>query len=102
MAIEPTAENLLKLQTEITMVRAQHQDLVYRVRRRELVESDRAEKVIFNLAHRIRDHLLTAPARHAAIIAAELGLAPGPLAAGLEETLRQALSEIAASVSPAK
>jgi siderophore synthetase component len=97
MAIEPTAENLLRLQTEITMVRAQHQDLVYRIRRRELIEHSRLENAIFGLAHRVRDQLLTAPARHAAIIAAELGLSAAPLAAALDDILRNALTDIASA-----
>lgn len=95
MAIEPTQENLLRIQTELTLVRAQLSDLVFKTRRRELAEHARLEAAAFALAHRVRDQLLTAPARHAAILAAEIGVNPGALAAALTQIMRAALRDIA-------
>jgi hypothetical protein len=96
MAIEATPETLLKLQTEITVVRAQHTDLTWKVRQRRLVEHARLEASTIARAHRIRDQLLTAPARHAALLAAQHGIGAAALSSALEDFVRTTLREIAA------
>ena len=40
---QPTPETLLRLQTQINVVKAQHTDLLTQVRQRRLVEADAAE-----------------------------------------------------------
>jgi hypothetical protein len=44
----------------------------------------------------VRDQLLTAPTRHAAILAAEQGIPPAALAAALDQVLRRALTDLTA------
>lgn len=94
MAIEPIPENLMRVQTELTVTRAQQNDLTLKIRQRELVERRRIELLVFARARRVRDQLLTAPARHAAILAAEFGTLPATLAYALEHVTRATLSEI--------
>jgi len=96
MAIEPTPATLLKIQTEINIVRAQQTDLLTKVRQRKLVEISRLDASTITRAHRIRDQVLTAPARHAALLAARHGLVDSAVSAALEDYVRKALREIAA------
>jgi hypothetical protein len=95
MPIEPIPENLIKIQTELNLVRAQHSELKLRIRRGELIERAKFEADVFRLARRVRDQILTAPARHVATLAATYNLAPGTLAAALDSLLRAELAEIA-------
>lgn len=96
MALDTEPDTLLRLQTEITVARAQRKDLHWRVRQRRLCARAGLEATTIARAHRIRDQLLTAPARHSALLAARYGLAPGALAAALDDFVRAVLREIAA------
>ena len=95
-ALQPTPETLLRLQTEINVVKAQHTDLLTKVRQRRVVEFAAAEASTIARARRVRDQLLTAPARHAALIAGRHGLAPASLNAALVRFVRDTLRAIAA------
>jgi hypothetical protein len=94
MAIEPTPDTLLRLQTEVNVVKAQHTDLLTKVRQRRLVEVAKLEASTIARAHRVRDQLLTAPARHAALLAAKHGLEPAILNAALVRFVRETLRSI--------
>ena len=96
MAVEPTPDTLLRIQTEINVVKAQHTDLLTRVRQRRMVSLAKVEAATVDRAHRIRDQLLTASARHAAVLAAKHGLDPGLVNMALMEVVREALCSVAA------
>jgi hypothetical protein len=93
--LQPTPDTLLRLQTEINVVKAQHTDLMTKVRQRRVVEFVSAEASTIARARRVRDQLLTAPARHAALLAARHGLTPATLNAALVAFVRDALRAIA-------
>jgi hypothetical protein len=99
MAIEPTPDSLLRVQTEIKVVKAQHTDLQTKIRQRRLVDLATLEASTIARAHRVRDQLLTAPARHAALIAAKHGLEPAILNAALVRFMRESLRSISAGPS---
>jgi hypothetical protein len=101
MAIEPTPDTLLRLQTEINVVKAQHTDLDTKVRQRRLVDAAKLEASTIARAHRIRDQLITAPARHAALLAAKHELEPAVLNAALVRFVRETLGAIATGRGPA-
>jgi hypothetical protein len=84
------------MQTQLIAIRAQHNALVLRLRRREIINRDRYERALFNLAHRVRDQMLTASSRHAAILAADAGVAPTALARALDRIMRAALTDLSA------
>jgi hypothetical protein len=96
MAVEPTPDTLQRIQTEINEVKAQHTDLLAGVRQRRMVMLSRLEASIVGRAHRIRDQLLTASGRHAAVLAAKHGLDPGLVNMALTEVVREALCSVAA------
>jgi hypothetical protein len=89
------SETLMRVQTELTVTRAQHNDLTFKIRQRELVDRRRVEALVFARARRIRDQMLTAPVRHAAVLAAEFGVPPAPLAHALGQIMRAALHDFA-------
>jgi hypothetical protein len=78
----------------LTITRAQHNDLTLKIRQRELVDRRRVEALVFARARRVRDQMLTAPVRHAAVLAAEFGLSPAPLAHALGQIMRAALHDL--------
>jgi siderophore synthetase component len=86
---------LVLIHAELMRVRAAHAELQLKIKRREMVDARAAENAIAELAHRVRDQVLTAPARHAAVIAAEFGLDPHQLIIALDQILRDALTDIA-------
>jgi hypothetical protein len=96
MALEPTPDTLLRLLTELNVIKAQQTDLQSKVRQGRLVDAAWLEATTIELAHRIRDQLLTAPARHAAVLAGRHGLEPGLLNAALVRFVRATLSAISA------
>jgi hypothetical protein len=69
--------------------------LSLRIQRGEMVSRRAAEAAHFALGTRIRDQLLTAPARHAAMLAARYDLDPGLLMAALDGIVRSALVALA-------
>lgn len=105
MATEPTTmpatpDTLLRLQTEINVVKAQHTDLLTGARQGRLVEHASAEAITVERARRIRDQLLTSPARHAATLAGRYGIAPAALNAALVLFVRETLRAIADGPGP--
>lgn len=96
MALEPTPETLLRLQTEINIINAQFVDLRGKVQQRVLVDVGRLEVSTVTRAHRIREQMLTAPGRHTALIATKEGLDPGKLNVALMRFVRETLRTIAA------
>ncbi len=80
MALEAYAETWLRVSTEIATARLN--DMLLRIRRGELVDASKFDAMIYAFTHRVRDQLMSALARHAAVLAAERGLDPGGGAAG--------------------
>jgi hypothetical protein len=74
MAVDLRPDTLQRLQTELMVVRAQGTDLKFKVSQRQLVETSKLKDATMRRALRVRDHLITAPARHAPLLAAEFGL----------------------------
>ena len=100
MAIEANAETWLRVSTEITLANAQLNDLLLRIRRGELANAQRFDATQFAFAHRVRDQLLSAPNRHAAVLAAERGLDPAALLLNLNVAVRRCLSRLADPGTP--
>ena len=96
MALVPTPDTLLRLQTEINIVAAQTADLQGKVQQRVLVDVARLENATVTRAHRIREQMLTAPGRHTALIATKEGLDPSKLNVALMKFVRETLRTIAA------
>jgi hypothetical protein len=96
MALEPTPDTLLKLQTEINILNAQLADIQARVEQRKLVDVSRLEASTVTRAHRIREQMLTSPGRHTALIAAKAGLDPARLNKALMTYVRATLKAISA------
>jgi hypothetical protein len=99
--IEPTPETLLRIQTELQLVRAAMADLQLKVRQGQLIDRSRYEQATVAAAHRVRDQFLTAPTRHAALLAAEFDLPLGPLSQALEDFVRSGLIDTAKRPRPA-
>lgn len=87
---------LQRLQTELMVVRAQRTDLQYKVRQRQLIETAKLKESTMGRALRVRDHLITAPARHAPLLAAEYGLKMETVHAALSDFVDTALRWISA------
>jgi hypothetical protein len=51
----PQIDTLMRVQTELTVTRAHHNDLTLKIRRRELVDGRRVEALVFARARRVRD-----------------------------------------------
>jgi len=94
MAIEPGT--LQRLQTELMVVRAQRTDLQYKIRQRQFVERTKLKDSSIRRALRVRDHLITAPARHAPLLAAEYGLKMETVHAALSDFMDKTLRWISA------
>ncbi len=96
MAIEPAApDTLLRLHTQLNVIRARTADLQVKVRQRRVVEVATLKAAAIARGYRIRDHLLAAPARHAAVLAAGSGIEPAAVTVALDQFIRATLSEIA-------
>lgn len=96
MAVDVRPDTLQRLQTELMVVRAQAADLRFKVRQRQYVERGKLRDATIRRAMRIRDHLTTAPARHAPLLAAEFGLPMEHVHAALGEFMMATLRWIAA------
>jgi hypothetical protein len=99
MAVRVTPDTLLRLQTEVNNVNAELGEMQAKIQQGTLVELDRLEASTTGRAHRLREQLLTAPARHAAVIAASEGLDAGKLNLALVRFIRHTLHRIAAGPS---
>jgi hypothetical protein len=100
MALEPTPDTLLRLQTEVNIANAQLADLQGKAQQRLLVDVTKLELATVTRAHRIREQMLTSPGRHTALIAAKEGVDPAQLNVALMRFVRETLHAIAAG--PAK
>ena len=96
MAVDVRPDTLQRLQTELMVVKAQSTDLKFKVRQRQLVETAKLKDATIRRALRVRDHLTTAPARHAPQLAAEAGLTMELMHAALSDFTDATLRWIAA------
>lgn len=94
MAIEPAPDTLLRLHTQLNVVRARTADLQVKVRRRQVVEVATLKAAAVARGYRARDQMVVAPARHAAVFAAGLDIEPAAVAVALDQFARAALREI--------
>jgi len=94
MALKPALEIMMKLRTELNEVRAARLELQAMIRRHEVVDLRKLDELTIARAHRIRDQILTAPARHAATLAAEFEREPAELNAELTAKLRRFLQQL--------
>ena len=85
MAVDLRPDTLQRLQTELMVVKAQGTDLKFKIRQRQLVETSKLKDATMRRALRVRDHLITAPARHAPQLAAEFGLTMEAVHAALSD-----------------
>ncbi|WP_158295628.1 hypothetical protein [Crenalkalicoccus roseus] len=97
-AIRAAAPNLVsydeaKAFTEILRAHRAHLDL--RERQGELIRADLAEGLLFEAGRAWRDAWMTWPSRVAALMAAELGVAPAAMLAALERQVRAHLETLA-------
>src|SRR5260370_16160588 len=94
MGTEPGPDMLLRLHTQLNVVKARAGDLQVGIRQRRVVEIARLRAAAIDRGHRFRDLLQTAPVRHGAALAASYRLDPAALAAALEQFARATLREI--------
>jgi hypothetical protein len=80
---------------EKNAVEAQLASLRLKIARGELVRRIDLELQLQAVALRIRDHLMTAPARHAALLAVRYRVDPARLGIALEQMMRDALTTLA-------
>jgi hypothetical protein len=99
MAIEPAPDMLLRLHTQLNVIKARAADLQVRIRQRRVVEIAKLRAAAIDRGHRFRDLLQTAPVRHGAALAASYRLDPAALAAALEQFARATLRSISAGPS---
>lgn len=66
-----------------------------RVQRGELVPRARVERRAVEAGMQLRDRIIGSPARHAAVLAADVGVAPAVMLAGLERIVRRMLARLA-------
>jgi hypothetical protein len=74
--------------------KAELRELELRQRRGDLVERRQAEAVAFQGARELRDAVLAWPGRHAAVMAADLGVEPGRMLRALEAGMKQMLRDM--------
>jgi hypothetical protein len=96
MAVDVRPDTLQRLQTELMVCRAQRADLLFKVRQRQFVDRAKLRDATIRRAMRVRDHLTTAPARHAPTLAAEFGLQMEHVHAALSDFMEVTLRWIAA------
>jgi hypothetical protein len=95
MAGEPTPQTLLRLHTEINLVKAREAELKAAIRQRALVEIVPLKAATIARGLRFRELFLTAaPARYAAVLAADRGIEPAIVNVALVTFARAALVEI--------
>jgi hypothetical protein len=85
----------LQAKTANEVLKAQERRLKLEKMKGELVDRSRATALVFRLAREERDAWVNWPARAAALIAAELGLAPARVQKVLESHVRAHLDELA-------
>jgi hypothetical protein len=96
MAVDPRPGTLQRLQTELMVVRAQRTDLQFKIRQRQFVDRSKLKDATMRRAFRVRDHLITAPARHAPLLAAQYGLKMETVHAALTDFMDTTLRWISA------
>lgn len=95
MASEPTPQTLLRLHTEINLVKAREAELKAAIRQRALAEIVPLKAATIARGLRFRELFLTAaPARYAAVLAADRGIEPAIVNAALVTFARAILVEI--------
>jgi hypothetical protein len=94
MATAPAIDNLIRVRTALDVVTARDADLRVRIRQRRVVEIAKLKAAAIARGHRFRDLVQTAPARHAAVLAARHGVEPAAVGSALLAFARAALREI--------
>ena len=90
MAVEP--QQVAKLRADAAMLRAQKARLREQLAAGHLVRRDASNRAMFTEARRVRDAILSAPARYGAELAAELDCEPWRLLQALNRAVRQTLA----------
>jgi hypothetical protein len=96
MAVDIRPDTLQRIQTELMVVRAQAADLKFKIRQRQFVDRSKLKDATMRRALRVRDHLITAPARHAPLLAAQYGLRMETVHAALTDFMDTTLRWISA------
>lgn len=94
MAVAVTPETLLRLHTQANVIKARHTDLQTKVRERKVVEVDTLKAAAIARGFRFRDRVMLAPARCAAVLAADHHVEPAAMAAALTQFAVAALRAI--------
>jgi hypothetical protein len=89
--------DLVKTRTAITEAETQLAYLKLRIRSGELLDRRKVTAGMADMGHRHRDLLLSLPARHAHILAADAGVSGRSLLAMLDRLVERELREIAAA-----
>jgi hypothetical protein len=96
MAVDIRPDTLQRINTELMVVKAQSTDLKYKIRQRTFVDRSKLKDATMRRALRIRDHLITAPARHAPLLAAQYSLKMETVHAALTDFMDTTLRWISA------
>jgi len=95
MAVGP--QEVAKLRADAALLRANLARMKEQLAAGELIRLEPFNATLFNEARRVRDLMLTAPARYAAELAAELGAEPWKMLQVLNAAVRQTLALAAGS-----
>jgi hypothetical protein len=90
MAVSP--QQVAKLRADAAMLRAQKARIREQLAAGQLIRKDTSNRAMFTEARRVRDAILSAPARYNAELAAELDCEPWPLLQALNRTVRKTLA----------
>jgi hypothetical protein len=90
MAVSP--QQVAKLRADAAMLRAQKARLREQLAAGQLIRRDASNRAMFTEARRVRDAILSAPARYGAELAAELDCEPWLLLQALTRAVRSTLA----------
>lgn len=80
---------------EKSIIEARTATLHLRVKRGELISRANVERRVSAAGIQMRDRIIGCPARHAAVLAAGVGVSPAVMLAGLEGVVRRMLARLA-------
>ena len=89
MAVTP--QQVAKLRADAAMLKAQKARMREQLAAGQLVRREASNRAMFTEARRVRDAILSAPARYGAELAAELDAEPWPLLQALNRAVRKTL-----------
>jgi hypothetical protein len=90
MAVSP--QQVAKLRADAAMLKAQKARMREQLAAGQLVRTESSNRAMFAEARRVRDAILSAPARYGAELAAELDCEPWLLLQALNRTVRKTLA----------